>query len=97
MNYGYDAQGQVTSAGSQSYSYDANGNPSGNVASYNQVDQDASNAYVYDNVGNVTQQWKFAAPWRRCRFPTRRAFPSTSSWAPAPVCRPVGTAWPSTR
>jgi RHS repeat-associated protein len=57
--YGYDAQGELTGAGSTGYSYDVGGNPteSGDTynASYkNQITSDSTWNYSYDNDGNIT-------------------------------------------
>ena len=53
-NYSYDPEGQLTAAGSQTYSYDANGNPTGGttVGTDNEVTSDGSWSYTYDAAGN---------------------------------------------
>ena len=56
-DYGYDSTGQLTSAGSNSYSYDPNGNPlnSGDtVGTDNEISSDGTYNYGYDNEGNET-------------------------------------------
>jgi RHS repeat-associated protein len=53
-NYSYDSEGQLISAGSQSYSYDANGNPTDGttVGTGNEIASDGDWSYTYDAAGN---------------------------------------------
>ena len=58
-NYGYDASDQLTSAGSNTYSYDANGNRT--MTGYqtgpdNQLLTDGTWDYTYDTAGNLIQK-----------------------------------------
>jgi RHS repeat-associated protein len=57
--YGYDAAGQLTSAGSRSYSYDANGVPTSgglSAGTDNQVSSDGTWDYGYDAAGELTSK-----------------------------------------
>ena len=57
--YSYDAQSQVTGAGSVSYSYDANGNRTSGgstVGTDNQTSTDGTWNYSYDAVGNLVSR-----------------------------------------
>ena len=57
--FSYDAQDQLLQAGSDSYSYDANGNNTAGGASVtanNQLTTDGTWAYSYDAAGNVTSR-----------------------------------------
>ncbi len=55
-SFGYDATGQLIQAGTQNYSYDANGNPTNGgdtVGTDNQLSSDGTWNYSYDAVGNL--------------------------------------------
>src|SRR5262249_43594703 len=57
--FGYDSTSQLTSAGSKSYTYDPNGNPTSGgatVGSNNQMTSDGTWTYSYDSVGNVIRR-----------------------------------------
>jgi YD repeat-containing protein len=58
-SYGYDAAGELTSAGAANYSYDATGNRTGGsygTPSDNQLPSDATWNYSYDTEGNLTEK-----------------------------------------
>ena len=55
-NLGYNGDGELTSAGTQGYSWDANGNQSGagtSVGADNELLSDGTWNYQYDNAGNM--------------------------------------------
>jgi hypothetical protein len=71
--YGYDANDEVTSAGSTTYSDDANGNrvvTSGGIGPDNRLEFDNDSTYKYDREGNLTNKISRdlganpAQPWR---------------------------------
>jgi RHS repeat-associated protein len=62
-SYGYDTANELTSAGSNNYSFDLNGNR--NMSGYttgtgNQLTGDGVYTYAYDNEGNLTSKTKTA-------------------------------------
>ncbi len=62
-NYGYDAQDQLTSAGSTTETYDADGNRTGAGYVYgpdNELLSDGTWNYTYDAVGNLVQKVNIA-------------------------------------
>src|SRR5207302_9481556 len=62
--YGYDPTGQLTQAGSQTYTYDHNGNPTwggDQVGTDNELASDGTWAYSYDAAGDLTGKTDAAA------------------------------------
>jgi RHS repeat-associated protein len=56
-NYGYDVANQLTSSGSTTFTYDANGNrnmPGYSTGGDNRMQSDGTWNYTYDNEGNIT-------------------------------------------
>jgi RHS repeat-associated protein len=66
INYSYDPQGQLTAAGSNSYSYDINGNRNMSGYTYNtsytnEITSDGTWDYTYDANGNITGKVNIAS------------------------------------